>query len=219
MIDRSPPWEGSSSESSYMSNIQRKHHRAWHSLSFSVSYLLLSKSYSFILHETETLFHKASQGKGFFASECKVWGLFIRLEACCWPRLWPRNESNRIPRAGDATHMCSPSIRVCSSVAKQTLGLGVDSHHSTTQEVEAEGWGDLKKEVRKKKKKKEMRLRSFSAIVWFQVQLKMQETLFQKRTEKAVCHQAKPEKLSLILRIHWWKERIDPPKLSSYIDM
>lgn len=37
--------------------------------------------------------------------------------------------------------MCSPSIRVFgfSSVAKQTLGLGVDSHHSTTQEVEAEG--------------------------------------------------------------------------------
>lgn len=169
MIGWSPPWEGSSSESSYMSSFQRKHRRAWHSLSFLVSYLLLSKSYSFILHETETLFHKASQGKGFFASECKVWGLFIRLEACCWPRLWPRNESNRIPRAGDATHMCSPSIRVFgfSSVAKQTLGLGVDSHHSTTQEVEAEGWGDLKKEVRKKKEKKRNEIKvilSYSVI-------------------------------------------------------
>lgn len=65
--------------------------------------------------------------------------------------------------------MCSPSIRVFgfSSVAKQTLGLGVDSHHSTTQEVEAEGWGDLKKEVRKKKEKKRNEIKvilSYSVI-------------------------------------------------------
>lgn len=187
---------------------------AWISWLATCSYL---KGYSFILQDTETLFHTASQGKGSFASKWKGWGLFTSLEACCWPWLLAHNESNRIQRTGGITHMCLPSTRVFgfSSVA---LGLVVDAHHSTTQEVEAEGWGDFKKR-RSKKKRKEMRIRSFSAILWFQVQLKMQETLIQKRTKKADCHQAKPEKVSLILRIHWWKERIDPPKLSSYIDM
>lgn len=70
------------------------------------------KGYSFTLQDTETLFHTVSQGKESFASEWKGWGLFTRLQACCWPRLLSRNESNRIQRSGDVTHMCLPSSQV-----------------------------------------------------------------------------------------------------------